>query len=267
MRIEMSGAALAAILLLAPPALAADSAATPGAIKLAQADDQPMVITPHPQNGQQMSPPPDPGGPGVPYESAPGGATLPPGGATLPPGGAVYVPPPGGQAYAPPEAKSRDTFGVEEIKDAGHRFFGSVSMGLAEAIEYTFQRAGRPNGYILGEEAGGAIIAGVRYGEGVLYTKDAGNQRLYWQGPSVGYDLGAEGSKTMVLVYDLRSPGEIYDTFGGVDGSAYLVGGVGVTFLARGHVILAPIRSGLGLRLGANIGYLKYTREPTWNPF
>ena len=144
MRIEMSGAALAAILLLAPPALAADSAATPGAIKLAQADDQPMVITPHPQNGQQMSPPPDPGGPGVPYESAPGGATLPP-------GGAVYVPPPGGQAYAPPEAKSRGTFGVEEIKDAGHRFFGNVSMGLAEAIEYTFQRAGRPNGYILGE--------------------------------------------------------------------------------------------------------------------
>jgi hypothetical protein len=258
MRIEMSGAALAAILLLAPPALAADSAATPGAIKLAQADDQPMVITPHPQNGQQMPPPPDPGGPGVPYESAPGGATRP---------GAVYVPPPGGQAYAPPEAKSRGTFDVEEIKDAGHRFFGSVSMGLAEAIEYTFQRAGRPNGYILGEEAGGAIIAGVRYGEGVLYTKDAGNQRLYWQGPSVGYDLGAEGSKTMVLVYDLRSPGEIYDTLGGVDGSAYLIGGVGVTFLARGHVILAPIRSGLGLRLGANIGYLKYTREPTWNPF
>ena len=251
MRIEMSGAALAAILLLAPPALAADSAATPGAIKLAQADDQPMVITPHPQNGQQLPSASDAGGPGVPYEPAPGGAT----------------PPPGGQAYAPPEAKSRGTFGVEEIKDAGHRFFGSVSMGLAEAIEYTFQRAGRPNGYILGEEAGGAIIAGVRYGEGVLYTKDAGNQRLYWQGPSVGYDLGAEGSKTMVLVYDLRSPGEIYDTFGGVDGSAYLVGGVGVTFLARGHVILAPIRSGLGLRLGANIGYLKYTREPTWNPF
>jgi hypothetical protein len=260
MRIELSGAALAASLLLASPAVAADSTAMQGAIRLAQADDQPMVITPHPQNGQQLPPPSDPGGPGVPYEPTPGGATPPP-------GGEAYVPPPGGQAYAPPEAKSRGTFGVEEIKDAGHRFFGSVSMGLAEAIEYAFQRVGRPNGYILGEEAGGAIIAGVRYGEGVLYTKDAGDHRLYWQGPSVGYDLGAEGSKTMVLVYDLRSPGEIYDTFAGVDGSAYLVGGVGVTFLARGHVILAPIRSGLGLRLGANIGYLKYTREPTWNPF
>jgi hypothetical protein len=251
MRIELSGAALAAILVVATPALAGETAPAQGTITLAQTDDQPMVITPHPQNAQQLPPPPDPGGPGIPYEPAPDAS----------------APPPGGQAYAPPEAKSRGTFGVEEIKDAGHRFFGSVSMGLAEAIEYTFHRAGRPNGYILGEEAGGAIIAGVRYGEGTLYTKDAGDHQVYWQGPSVGYDLGAEGSKTMVLVYDLRGPGEIYDTFAGVDGSAYLVGGVGVTFLARGHVILAPIRSGVGLRLGANIGYLKYTREPTWNPF
>ena len=106
-----------------------------------------------------------------------------------------------------PPSNGRGTFSADEIKDAGHRFFGSVSMGLASAIEYTFQRAGRPNGYILGEEAGGAIIAGLRYGEGMLYTKDAGEHRLYWQGPSVGYDLGAEGSKTMVLVYDLRAQG------------------------------------------------------------
>jgi hypothetical protein len=251
MQIQLSGAALAASLLLATPAWASETATTQGATKLAQADDAPMVITPHPQNGHQVPPPADSGGPGVPYEPAP----------------SASAPPPGGEAYVPPEAQKGGTFGVDEIKNAGHRFFGSVSMGLAEAIEYTFHRAGRPNGYILGEEAGGAIIAGVRYGEGTLYTKDAGDHRVYWQGPSVGYDLGAEGSKTMVLVYDLESPGDIYSTFAGVGGSAYLVGGVGVTFLARGHVILAPIRSGLGLRLGANIGYLKYTREPTWNPF
>ena len=140
-------------------------------------------------------------------------------------------------------------------------------MGFAHVVEYTFQRAGKPNGYILGEEAGGAFIAGLRYGEGTLYTKDAGSFKVYWQGPSLGYDFGAEGSKTMVLVYDLRSPGEIFSTYPGVDGSAYLIGGVGVTFLARDHVVLAPIRSGIGLRLGANVGYLKYTREPTWNPF
>jgi hypothetical protein len=247
--IRLSAAVLAAILLFAIPALAGDT--TMGAIRLAQADDQPMVITPHPR-GEQLPPPSsDPGGPGIPYEAAPGAS----------------APPPGGQAYVPPPSNGRGTFSAEEIKDAGHHFFGSVSMGLAGAIEYTFQRAGRPNGYILGEEAGGAIIAGLRYGEGTLYTKDAGDHRLYWQGPSVGYDLGAEGSKTMVLVYNLRAPGEIYSAFAGVDGSAYLVGGVGVTFLADSHVILAPIRSGLGLRLGANIGYLKYTREPTWNPF
>lgn len=188
-------------------------------------------------------------GPGVPYEPAPENGGPPPG------------------AYVPPEAQSQGTFSSSEIKEAGHRFFGSVSSGLAQAIEYTFQRAGRPNGYILGEEAGGAIVAGLRYGEGTLYTKDAGEHMVYWQGPSLGYDFGAEGSKTMVLVYDLRSPSEIYSTFAGVDGSAYLIGGIGVTFLARNHVILAPIRSGLGLRLGANVGYLKYTRQPTWNPF
>jgi len=159
------------------------------------------------------------------------------------------------------------TFSMDEIKGAGHRFFGKVSVGFAKVVEHAFSRSGRPNGYILGEEAGGAFVAGLRYGEGVLYTKDAGEQRVFWQGPSIGYDFGAEGSKTMVLVYDLRSPGEIFNTFAGVDGSAYFIGGVGITYLARDNVILAPIRSGVGLRLGANVGYLKYTRQPTWNPF
>ncbi len=225
----------------------------------AQSDDAPLVISPQPHQGQppriesQPLPPPPPsqaednGGPGKPYEPA--------------------NPNQIGERYVPPEAQDQGTFSMDEIKETGHRFFGRVSMGFARAVEYTFQRAGRPNGYILGEEAGGAFIAGLRYGEGTLYTRDAGDFKVYWQGPSLGYDFGGEGSKTMVLVYDLRSPGEIFRTYGGIDGSAYLVGGVGVTFLNRDHVILAPIRSGVGLRLGANIGYLKYTREPTWNPF
>jgi hypothetical protein len=167
----------------------------------------------------------------------------------------------------PPKEQGDDTFTMDEITGAGHRFFGSVSKGLAKVIEHTFSRAGRPNGYILGEEAGGAFVAGLRYGEGTLYTKDAGRHKVYWQGPSIGYDFGAEGSKTMILVYNLRDPNEIYQTFGGVDGSAYFIGGVGVTFQTRDHLTLAPIRSGVGLRLGANVGYLKYTRKPTWNPF
>jgi hypothetical protein len=169
--------------------------------------------------------------------------------------------------YARGDHSPDRTYSSSEIAAAGHRFFGRVSSGLASVIEYAFQRGGRPNGYILGEEAGGAFVAGLRYGEGVLHLKDGTTQKVYWQGPSLGYDFGAEGSKTMILVYNLQYPGQIYSTFGGVDGSAYLVGGVGITFQKNNEVTLAPIRSGVGLRLGANLGYLKYTRTPTWNPF
>ena len=158
-------------------------------------------------------------------------------------------------------------YGPEELVGAGHKFFGNVSRGLASVIERAVSQWGLPNGYVLGEEGSGAFVAGLRYGEGTLYTKDAGMHKVYWQGPSVGYDFGADGSKTMVLVYNLHSPGEIFNTFGGIDGSAYFIGGVGITFLGRDDVTLAPISSGVGLRLGANLGYLKYTQRPTWNPF
>jgi hypothetical protein len=192
---------------------------------------------------------------------------VPPPAYPAPPSGqqAYPAPPPGHQA--PPPGQQAQEFSPNEIVDAGHRFFGGVSRGLATIVEKAVSQWGLPNGYILGEEGGGAFFGGLRYGEGMLYTKDAGVHRIYWQGPSVGWDAGAEGSKVMVLVYNLRDPEEIYQRFGGVDGSAYLVGGVGVTFLTSSPVIVAPIRSGVGLRLGANIGYLKYTRRPTWNPF
>jgi hypothetical protein len=163
---------------------------------------------------------------------------------------------------APPGAYSED-----EILRAGHSFFGSISQGLAKVVEKAFDEQGRPNGYILGEDAGGAFIAGLRYGEGTLYTRDYGSRKVYWQGPTVGYDFGAEGSKTMVLIYNMRHPDQIYGRFGGVQGAAYVVGGVGLQVMKRDDVTLAPIRSGVGLRLGANVGYLKYTRSPTWNPF
>jgi hypothetical protein len=178
-----------------------------------------------------------------------------------------------GEPYHPPGEAYDDgpshegTYSQNEIMDAGHRFFGSVSKGLASVVEYAFSKSGRPNGYILGEDAGGAFVAGLRYGEGTLYTKDAGVHKVYWQGPSIGYDFGGEGSKTMVLVYNLRDPFQIYNRYAGVQGSAYFVGGVGIQYQTRGNVTLAPIRAGVGLRLGANVGYLKYTRSPTWNPF
>lgn len=170
-------------------------------------------------------------------------------------------------AQAQNQSHADDTYTVDEVMDAGHKFFGSVSQGLAKAVEYLFSRYGQPNGYILGEEGGGAIVAGLRYGEGTLYTRNAGNHKLFWQGPSVGWDFGADGAKTMILVYNLNSIDAMYGYYGGVAGSAYLVGGVGVTVMSHEPVIAAPIRAGVGLRLGANVGYLKFTRKPTWNPF
>ncbi len=165
------------------------------------------------------------------------------------------------------DRRGSGTYSRNEVVDTGHRFFGSISQGLARAVERVFRSQGRPNGYILGEDAGGAFVAGLRYGEGMLYTKDVGNHGVFWQGPSLGYDFGGEGSKAMVLVYNLRDPADIYERFGGVQGAAYVIGGVSVQFQTHGHVTLAVIRSGVGLRLGANVGYLKYTRRPTWNPF
>ena len=204
------------------------------------------------------------GGFGQPYTPPPEYDAPPPGRGQ---GYGQGYPDEGRQGYGEPPRRGGGTYSQNEVVDTGHRFFGSISQGLANAVEQVFKSQGRPNGYILGEDAGGAFLAGLRYGEGTLYTKDAGNHRVYWQGPSLGYDFGGEGSKTMVLVYNIRDPADIYTRFGGVQGAAYVIGGVGVQFQKHEHVTLAVIRSGVGLRLGANVGYLKYTRQPTWNPF
>jgi hypothetical protein len=169
------------------------------------------------------------------------------------------------QQAPPPPPDSR--FAPGEIVDAGHHFFGGVSRELAQIVERAGQQWGLPNGYILGQEGGGAFVAGLRYGEGTLYTKNAGDLRVFWQGPSLGWDAGGEGARTMMLVYNLPATEAIYQRFGGVDGSAYLVGGLGMTMLTANNIVVVPIRSGVGLRLGANIGYLKFTPQPTWNPF
>jgi len=175
-------------------------------------------------------------------------------------------PPPGPAPQSPPPS-SNTHYSPPELLDAGHRFFGGVSRGLASVIEKAVSQWGLPNGYILGQEGGGAFIGGLRFGEGMLYTKNAGDLRVYWQGPSIGWDYGGEGARTMMLIYNLPATEAIYQRFGGVDGSAYLVGGFGMTVLTANNIVLVPIRSGLGLRLGANIGYLKFTPQATWNPF
>jgi hypothetical protein len=179
-----------------------------------------------------------------------------------PPTGTV---PPGPPPQQQPPDDSR--FQPNEIIDAGHRFFGGVSRGLAMVVEKAVSQWGLPNGYVLGEEAGGAFVGGLRYGDGTLYTKNAGDVRVFWQGPTLGFDAGADGARTMMLVYNLPRTTAIFDRFGGLDGSAYFIGGFGMTALTANNIVLVPIRSGVGLRLGANLGYLKFTSRPTWNPF
>ncbi|OJF92394.1 hypothetical protein AX760_05855 [Pararhizobium antarcticum] len=156
---------------------------------------------------------------------------------------------------------------AQEIVDAGHGFFGSTSGGLAKVVERAFQSYGLPNGYILGQEGSGAFVAGLTYGEGEMFTKNAGQHNVFWQGPSLGLDWGGQGSRSMMLVYNLPSIPALYKRYGGVSGSAYVVAGVGMTVLTNDNVILVPIRTGIGARLGINVGYLKLTDQPTWNPF
>ena len=168
---------------------------------------------------------------------------------------------------APPAQASPSTYSSSEIVVAGHRFFGAISRDLAQLVERAVSRWGQPNGYVLGQEGSGAFVVGLRYGDGTLYTKNAGDRRVFWEGPSIGFDYGGDGARTMMLVYNLPRTEAIYRRFAGVDGSAYVVGGLGMTALTDSDIVIVPIRSGVGLRLGANIGYLKFTERATWNPF
>ena len=160
-----------------------------------------------------------------------------------------------------------DTYSEEEIVREAGTFFGDVSKGLADAVHNVFKRYGEPNAYIKGEEASGAFVIGLRYGEGQLVMKNGGQQRVYWQGPSAGWDFGGNAAKVFTLVYNLPNGDKIYQRFPGVEGSAYLVGGIGVNYQQRDNIILAPMRAGVGLRLGAAVGYLKYTKSREWLPF
>jgi hypothetical protein len=168
---------------------------------------------------------------------------------------------------APPRDGGPETFSSNELVDSGHQFFGSVSRGLASVIEEAVRRWGKPNGYILGQEGSGAFFGGLRYGEGHLYTRRGRGHRVFWQGPTVGFDFGGEGSRTMMLVYNLPALPDLYKRFVEIDGSAYLVAGFGLTAARADDTTIVPIRSGVGLRLGVNAGYLKFTDQPTWNPF
>lgn len=162
---------------------------------------------------------------------------------------------------------NRDTYKEDEIVREAGDFFGDVSQGLADAVHSVFEAYGEPNAYIKGEEAGGAFVVGLRYGQGELVMKNGTRQRVYWQGPSAGWDFGGNAVKVFTLVYNLPNGEAIYRRYPGVEGSAYFVGGIGINYQQRDDVILAPMRSGVGLRLGASVGYLKYTKSREWLPF
>jgi hypothetical protein len=160
-----------------------------------------------------------------------------------------------------------DTYSKEEILEKAKTFFGDTTQGLARAVEKAFADQGKPVGYITGEEASGAIGVGLRYGTGDFFLKRNNTRKVFWQGPSVGFDIGGNASKVFTLVYKLKDPEKLYQRFPGVDGSFYFVAGVGLNYQKSGDIVLAPIRTGVGLRAGASVGYLHYTKTKSWVPF
>ena len=162
---------------------------------------------------------------------------------------------------------ARDAYSQEEILAQVEHFFGQGAQGLAEVVQKAFADHGEPNAYIAGEEAAGAIGVGLRYGDGTLRMKTGPQRKVYWQGPSLGVDLGANVSKVFVLIYHLPNPDALFQRLPGVEGSLYFVGGVGMNYLQSGPVVVAPIRFGAGWRQGLSLGYINFTREPRVNPF
>ena len=159
------------------------------------------------------------------------------------------------------------TYRQDDLIGAAEGVFGKGAQGLADLIKGLLAKQGEPNGYIVGREGGGALVVGLRYGSGTLYHRVEGQKPVYWTGPSVGFDAGASAGNTFVLVYNLYNTDDLYRRFGAGEGQAYLVGGFHVSYLRRGDIVLIPVRMGVGLRLGVNAGYLKFSRKARWLPF
>jgi hypothetical protein len=160
-----------------------------------------------------------------------------------------------------------DTYEQGTIAREAESFFGKGAEGVADVLNKIFSEKGRPNGYVTGEEGGGAIGVGVRYGNGTLHLKNSATRKVYWRGPSIGIDFGGNAAKTFMLIYDLPSEDALYQRFPGVDGSLYFVGGMGVNYNHSGGITLAPIRFGVGWRQGINLGYIHMSNKRSWIPF
>ncbi|MBI1402125.1 MAG: DUF1134 domain-containing protein [Porphyrobacter sp.] len=205
----------------------------------------------------QSQPAPAPAEPGYdsePYQDAP---------ATPPPGEADPVAP----LTTADAQDGTETYGEDDLIGAAEGVFGKGAEGLARMIEDLLAKQGKPNAYIVGREAGGAFIVGARYGSGTLHHKVEGERKVYWTGPSIGFDAGANAANTFVLVYNLYDTEDLYKRFPAGEGQAYFVGGLTASYLRWGDIVLIPIRMGAGLRLGVNAGYMKFSKKQRWLPF
>jgi hypothetical protein len=199
-------------------------------------------------------------------------------------GGATYTAPATAQTPAQPQpaapggaattARAADfrppndqTYGEDDLIGAAEGVFGKGAKGLAQVLQDILKKQGKPNGYIIGREAGGAVAVGLRYGSGTLYHRVEGQKPVYWTGPSIGFDAGGSVGKTFMLVYNLYNTEDLYERFAAGEGQAYIVGGFNVSYMRRHDVVLIPVRMGVGLRLGVNGGYMKFSKKQHWMPF
>jgi len=246
--------------------LAATGAAAPVAAQPIQSVDPDQAINsdlapPPPQDAQPATPSPGFQDPGVASDVAPPAAMPGTTADPLPP-----VPAPAPAPQAAPSGPSQ-TYHEDDLIGAAEGVFGKGAKGLATMIQGILKKQGEPNGYIVGREAGGAFGVGLRYGSGTLYHKVEGQMPIYWTGPSIGFDVGANAASTFVLVYNVYDTNQLYERFPAGEGDAYVVGGLTASYLRKGDIVLIPIRVGAGLRLGINAGYMKFTKEHKWLPF
>ena len=176
-------------------------------------------------------------------------------------------PAPAAATAPPPPPAAAATYAEDDVLGAAEGVFGKGAEGLAEIVRKTFKDRGQPNAYIVGKEAGGAIIVGLRYGSGTLYHKVEGDRKVHWTGPSVGFDIGGDGSKVFALVYNLNDTEDLFHRYPAAEGKAYLIGGFTANYLQRGNVVIVPIKLGVGWRLGLNGGYLKFSKKGKILPF
>jgi hypothetical protein len=241
--------AFAAVLMLAAPVAAQISTVDPNDVIDSDLGKPPPVSTatpPPPENNMTVND-------GVPTDTAPGSTQ--------------DTPQPGDGTMTMPPADDGKTYKEDDLIGAAEGVFGKGAKGLAKLIQDILKKQGEPNGYIVGREGGGAFVVGLRYGSGTLYHKVEGQKPAYWTGPSIGFDAGANAGSTFVLVYNLYDTQDLYKRYPSAEGIAYLVGGFNASYLRRGDVVLIPIRVGAGLRLGANVGYMKFSEKQRWLPF